>query len=268
MIEVIQQQLDSMHESLEITESRVGNFLVYKNNNNISTAIKLYGEYCHAEVDIISMYLNENSSYLDIGTNIGYHAVAVYKQTKCNIIGFEPNTKHFALATYNSKEYNKIQLINAASSDMNHFIKMKDFNENSTDEIEVQAITVDELLLNHCALMKVNVDIHEYESLCGASNTISRCRPIVIYKATEWDVWTKCYDFLDTRKYKQYWISCKSKPLNGTYKHSIEDPLNSTISNILAVPIEKEQPDYLVPVVQYEGFVDCLNRYKKLKILF
>jgi len=53
MIEVIQQQLDSMHESLEITESRVGNFLVYKNNNNISTAIKLYGEYCHAEVDII-----------------------------------------------------------------------------------------------------------------------------------------------------------------------------------------------------------------------
>jgi FkbM family methyltransferase len=282
MIEVIQQKLDSIQESIEITDSRAGNFLIYKNDNTISLAIKLLGEYCQAEVDIISGYLNQNINhlYLDVGTNIAYHAVAVHKQTNCNVIGFEPNPKHFALATYNSKDYDRIQLVNAAASDVNRLIKMKDFNEtvngnygnvhkSNMSEIEVQAITIDELLLSHCSLMKIGVKGHEHESLCGATNLISRCRPVIIYEAMDWDVWTKCYDFLDTRRYKQYWISCKLNPLSKTYKHSEEDPFAiTTISNILAVPIEKEQPDYLVPVLQNEGFTTCLDRYKKLKILF
>jgi FkbM family methyltransferase len=280
MIEVIQQKLDAMAESLELTDSRIGNFLIYKNDNVISHSIRLFGEYCHAEVEIISKYLNEDSSYLDIGTNIGYHAVAVHKKTSCNVIGFEPNPKHFALASYNAKDFNKIQLINAAASDMHTTFKMKDFDETTkgnygdlhksdTGQIEVQAITVDELALNRCTLMKIDVEGHEYETLQGASHLISRFRPIIIYEAVEWDVWTKCYDFLDTRKYKQYWIACKTKPLAETYKPTEENPFaTSMISNILAVPIEKEQPDYLAPVVKYEGFVICLDRYKKLKILF
>jgi FkbM family methyltransferase len=268
-----------MIESMEITDTRIGEFLIYKNDVIISKSIKLFGEYCHAEVDIISKFLNDKSTYIDVGTNIGYHAVAVHKQTECNVIGFEPNLKHFSIATYNSKEYEKIQLINAAASTHRYSFKMKDFDENvasnygdirKADEgVEVQALAIDELNLNRCDFMKIDVEGHEVEVLEGSTKTISRFRPVIMYEAMEWDVWTECYDFLDSRKYKQYWVTCCNKPLADTYKVTDENPFGTgSVANILCVPIEKEQPNYLIPVVQYESFTDCFNRYKKLKILF
>ena len=280
MIEVIQQKLDSMKDSMELTDTNIGEFLVYKNDNVISNALRLFGEYCHAEVDVMSVYLDENSHYLDIGTNIGYHAVAVHKETNCHVLGFEPNPKHFAVATFNSKDYDKIQLVNAAASNKRYKFKMKDFDEklagnygdihkSDVGETEVEAITVDELQIGRCHLMKIDVEGHEYETLEGAKLTISKFRPVIMYEAMEWDVWTKCYDFLDERKYKQYWVACRTKPVAETYKKTEENPFGfSAVSNILCVPIEKEQPDYLVPVKQYEGFMNCLNRYKKRRIIF
>jgi FkbM family methyltransferase len=280
MIEVIQEKLDSMAESVELTDSRAGSMLIYKNDNVISQAIRLFGEYCHAEVDVMANYLSEHSHYLDIGTNIGYHAVAVHKETNCHVLGFEPNPKHFAVATYNSKEYDKIQLINAAASNSRHKFKMKDFDETVTSnygdihksdkgDTEVEAVTVDELTISRCTLMKIDVEGHELETLQGAKLTISKHRPIIMYEAMEWDVWTKCYDFLDERKYKQYWVACRTKPLADTYKQTDENPFgNSAVSNILAVPMEKEQPDYLFPVTQYQGYSECWNRNRKLKIIF
>jgi hypothetical protein len=156
---------------------------------------------------------------------------------------------------------------------------MKDFDETvssnygdihkSDEGVEVQALAIDELNLNRCDFMKIDVEGHEIEVLEGSSKIISKHRPIIMYEAMEWDVWTKCYDFLDSRKYKQYWVTCCTKPLADTYKVTEENPFGSgSVANILSVPVEKEQPNYLIPVVQYESFTDCFNRYKKLKILF
>jgi FkbM family methyltransferase len=280
MIEAIQEKLDLMKESMEVTDSNVGEFLIYKNDNIISHAIRLFGEYCHAEVDVMATYLDENSQYVDIGTNIGYHAVAVHKETNCNVLGFEPNPKHFAVATYNSKNYDKIQLINAAASNKRFSFKMKDFDEtvvsnygdihkSDVGETEVEAITLDEIGLGRCHLIKIDVEGHEYETLQGAQLTISKNRPVIMYEAMEWDVWTKCYDFLDERKYKQYWVACRTKPVATTYKKTEENPFGgSAVANILCVPAEKDQPNFLYPVVPHEGFMSCLDRYKKRRILF
>ncbi len=110
--EEIQQTIDSMKDSLLLTDSRVGVFLVYRNDNTVSKSIDMYGEYCQAEINIIKQYLpDDTSQYIDIGTNVGYHLVAVHKETNCNALGFEPNPKHFAVASYNSKDYPKIQII-------------------------------------------------------------------------------------------------------------------------------------------------------------
>jgi hypothetical protein len=111
--EEIQETIDSMKDTLLLTDSRLGTFLVYKNDTVISKSIDMYGEYCQAEVNILKEYLpNDFSQYVDIGTNIGYHLVAVHKETNCNVLGFEPNPKHFAVASYNSNDYPKIQIIN------------------------------------------------------------------------------------------------------------------------------------------------------------
>jgi len=276
----LQATLDSMLSAMEITDSRVGEFLIYKNDSVISKAIRLFGEYCHAEVEIMKKYLTASSTYVDIGTNIGYHLVGVHKETGCNVIGFEPNPKHFAVASYNSKAYAAIQLVNAAASDHAFSFNMKDFDPNSsgnygdihkddTGAIEVRAITLDSLALPACALIKIDVEGHELETLTGCSKTISKYRPVVMYEAMEWDVWTKCYEFMEERKYKMYWVACKTRPIAPTYKQTDENPFGaSTVTNILCVPQELEQPDYLVEVDNYVPFASTFDKLKKLKILF
>lgn len=276
----VQATLDSMLDSMEITDSRVGEFLVYKNDSVISKSIKLFGEYCHAEVEVMKQYLSEDSVYVDIGTNIGYHLVGVFKETGCNIIGFEPNPKHFAVATYNSRAYSNIQMINAAASDHAFSFKMKDFDpkndgnygdihKDDTGTVEVRAIILDSLVLQSCTLIKIDVEGHELEALTGCKKTISKYRPVVMYEAMEWDVWTKCYEFMEERKYKMYWVACRTSPLAETYKKVDENPFGaSTVTNILCVPQEQKQPDYLVEVINYEPFAKRFENLKKLKILF
>ena len=277
----IQQTLDSIKDSLLITDSRLGQFLVYKNDTIISKAIDMYGEYCHAEVEILKNYLpNESTQYVDIGTNIGYHLVAVHQATNCNALGFEPNLKHFAVASYNSREYSKIQIINAGASDKKSQFILKDFDPTQNtnygdihitedDGIKVNVITLDSVQLDSCHVIKLDVEGHEFEALQGCTKTISRFRPVIMYEAMEWDVWNKCYEFLDDRKYKQYWVSCKTKPIAETFKPSDENPFgDSTVSNILAVPSESPQPDNLLKVVLGEGFITCIKRYRKLNILY
>jgi FkbM family methyltransferase len=241
----------------------------------------MFGEYCHAEVDILAKYLpSESNQYIDIGTNIGYHLVAVHKATKCNVLGFEPNPKHFALASYNSRLYPKIQVINAGASDKKTTFVLKDFDPTSNtnygdihiteDEgITVSAIPLDSISLSSCTVIKLDVEGHEYEALQGCSKTLSKYRPVVFYEAMEWDVWNKCHEYLTERKYKQYWVACKTKPVGPTFKPSDENPFGaSTVSNILAVPTEMAQPTDLVEVVPGESFTQCFERYKRLRILF
>ena len=277
----IQQTIDSIKDSLLLTDSRVGTFLVYRNDTTISKSIDMYGEYCQAEVDIIARYLPDDSSqYIDIGTNIGYHLVAVHKQTNCEVLGFEPNYKHFAIASYNSKDYSKIQLVNAGASNKNAEITLKDFDHTQNtnygdihitegEGIPVKVLPLDNITLNKCNVIKIDVEGHEFEVLEGSKKTISKHRPVIFYEAMEWDVWNNCHQFLSDRKYKQYWVACRTKPIAETFKHSEENPFeDSAVANILAVPAEIAQPDYLVEVVPGEGFVNCFQRYKKLKVLF
>jgi len=281
VVNSLQKTLDVIKDQLEVTDSRVGEFLIYKKDQVISQAIKLFGEYCHAEVTLMSRYLTENSCMLDIGTNIGYHAVGVHKETKCQVVGFEPNPKHFAVASYNARGLEKIQIVNGAASNKKQTFFMKDFDpsvesnygdihKTDTDgQIEVQAITVDSLTLNRCQFMKIDVEGHELEALEGSKKTISKFRPAIMFEAMEWDVWTACYNFLEERKYKHYWVACRTKPVDETYKKTDVNPFgNSTVSNILAVPAEREQPNDLLPVVNYEGFSSCFDRYRKFKVLF
>jgi FkbM family methyltransferase len=275
------QTIDSMKDSLLLTESRLGTFLVYKNDNVISKAIDMYGEYCHAEINILKEYLpNEHCQYVDIGTNIGYQLVGVHKETNCMALGFEPNPKHFAVASYNSKDYSKIQIINAGASNKNNEIVLKDFDhtQNSNygdihitegEGTTIKVVPLDSIPLDRCSVIKIDVEGHELEVLEGATKTISKYRPVIFYEAMEWDVWTKCHDFLSDRKYKQYWVACRTNPLAPTFKTNKENPFgNSTVSNILAVPAEISQPDYLMEVIPGESFSRCVNRYQKLRLLF
>jgi FkbM family methyltransferase len=275
----LEEQLELLKEHCILTDSKNGEMLIYKNDNTISYSIFLYGEYCDAEVEIMCKYLNEDSLYLDIGTNIGYHARAVAQRSQSMVLAFEPHIKHFTVAAYNCQNV-PVKLYNAAVSDQPGTLKISDFDPTNQSnfgtvaiddagEIEVQVVTIDQLELEVCTLMKIDTEGQELKVLKGAENTINKHRPIIFYEAIGETDWLTAYDHLKQQGYKQYWVGVRTFPLKENFKNNTENPFGqSGVTNIIAFPQEKEQPDYLVEVNGHESYNQMVQRLQKIQILF
>ena len=275
----LEEQLELIKEHCIITDTKNGEMLIYKNDNTISYSLFLYGEYCDAEIEIMCKYLNEDSLYLDIGTNIGYHALAVAQRSKSMVLAFEPHIKHFSVAAFNCQNV-PVKLYNAAVSDQPGTLKISDFDFSSQSnfgtvaiddkgEIEAQVMTIDQLDLNICTLMKIDTEGQELNVLKGAENTIEKHRPIIFYEAIGETDWLGAYDYLQSKGYKQYWVGVRTFPLKENHKKNTENPFGqSGVTNIIAFPREKEQPDYLAEVNGHESYNNMVLRLQKIQILF
>jgi hypothetical protein len=82
-------------------------------------------------------------------------------------------------------------------------------------------------------------------------------------------VWSDCYTFLNSKQYKQYWVTCLTKPIGENFKKSEEDLFGKAgVSSILAVPEENMQPNDLVEVLAGEDYSNMVQRLANYKILF
>lgn len=275
----LSEHFEKLKPNLAITDSKVGQLVVYRNDSIVSAAIALFGEYCHAEVDIMARYLDDSSIYYDIGTNIGYHAVAVQQQTNCKVIAFEPHPNHFAVAAYNCQN-KPIQLFHTALGSTEGTMTISDFDENvmgnygevgiNDKGIEVPVMKLDELPeLTRVTLMKIDVEGAELDVLKGAEQTIDTNRPVIFYEAIDFVVWNKCMEFLQQKDYKFYWVCCRNKPIAKTFKESEHNPFgDGGVTNILSVPAEKEQPTDLIEVRLGESFSEMITRVKSYQLVF
>jgi FkbM family methyltransferase len=274
---------EKLKPNLDLIEARPGSLYVYKNDMFVSKAIRYYGEYCHAEIDIMKMFIEPNSIYVDAGVNIGYHALAMHKDSGCAIVGFEPNPTHFLIASENCKDL-PIQLFNAALGSKIETITMTDipssyedgnYGETKYDDdgtIEAKCITLDSLDLPKIAGIKIDVEGYEYKVLKGAEQTINKYRPVILYEALEMS-WGKCYDFMDGKGYKQYWVACYNKPVKEeTFIPKKEDDDSGFgiggVTNIIAVPVEYPHIDNLIPVVEGESYYDAVKRIQSYVLIF
>ena len=272
----------NLKPKLDLVEAKPGPMYVYKNDQFVSKAIKTYGEYCHAEIDIMKLFTKKESMYIDVGVNIGYHSLAMHKETGCAVVGFEPNPTHFAVAGENCKDL-PIQIFNAALGSRKDVIKMTDvtiddagnYGETKQDDegtIEAQCITLDSLNMPEISGMKIDVEGFELDVMKGAEQTINKYRPVIFYEALDLD-WVGCYDFLDHKGYAQYWVACLNTPLkDDTFipKDPDNDPgfRNGGVTNIIAIPLEKSQIGNLMPVRKDERYEDCAKRIKSYVMAF
>jgi FkbM family methyltransferase len=274
---------EKIKPNLDLIQAKPGPMYVYKNDGFVSKAIRYYGEYCHAEVDIMKMFVEKNSIYIDVGVNIGYHALAMHKDSGCAVVGFEPNPTHFALAVENCKGL-PIQLFNAALGSKIETISMSDippfntegnYGETGYDNegtVEAKCITLDSLNLPKISGIKIDVEGYEYKVMKGAENTIDKYRPVILYEALQLE-WDKCHDFLDHKGYRQYWIGCYNTPVkNETFIPKKENDDSGFglggITNIIAVPNELPRIDNLIPVVEGEAYADAAKRIQSYVLMF
>ena len=153
------------------------------------------------EIDIACKFIRDNATVLDIGANIGIHALHFSRAAKSGmVVAFEPQPKTFALLKKNIDQNNVSNIIplNLAvdtSSKFSEFYVMSDDAYSSlidtgrkalVDKIQVLCTTVDSLIGNiDIDFVKIDVEGLEFNVLQSMDGLISRCMPIIfceIYK--------------------------------------------------------------------------------------
>lgn len=176
-------------------------FPIVINKENGFVDEEIYWKGCYEEdvLHEIRKALPPDGVFIDIGTNIGEHALfASYCAPKGEVFAFEPIPKLYkqclkSIELNEDKLHSKINLHNTALSDHNGQAKiyLRDGNiggsslvpqRNTQISVDVTLRRGDELLENvkRVSLIKVDTEGHEYEALLGLEKTIMKHRPIII----------------------------------------------------------------------------------------
>lgn len=272
----IQTQFERIKQNLLETDTNVGTMVIYRNEHIVSKSLYLFGEYYDNLTEVICRYLSPEAVFVDVGSNLGYHAISVAEKAKCPVVAFEPHPSNFVLAAHNCHEKN-IKIYHAGLSDSNGSITFDDLEHFSTvgnaelEKYETTAplVKLDEIDIPFVTTMRIDVEKESDKIIAGAVNVITKFRPAIFYRAVEVDDFMPTYKALDQLNYAQYWVTCMIKPGRDTYKKTEEDPFGQLgISYILAVPKEITQPTDLYPVTPFEDFNSLYQRLSNYTLLF
>tara|TARA_R110000803_G_scaffold117669_3_gene186188 strand:+ start:451 stop:1092 length:642 start_codon:yes stop_codon:yes gene_type:complete len=142
--------------------------------------------------NIFHQYITHDSVVVDCGTYIGSHSLSMSNLAK-KVIGFEPQPLIFKCLTQTIDKQNikNIKLYNIALSNKqgNTFIMTNNDGDASLEGIRdnkfkhkfpIKTNTLDNIINEKIDLIKIDVEGHEWEMLEGASETITKYRPIII----------------------------------------------------------------------------------------
>jgi FkbM family methyltransferase len=146
---------------------------------------------------VIRSQIGSNGICLDIGANIGNHAI-FFSRLFSRVYAFEPNPRTYKLLCLNSENWPNIVTVDKAASDQNGKVQAIESARNIgatkiiTDEklsesqkgIEFDAICLDDWIatnLPDCKIdfLKIDVEGHELNVIRGLSRTLSEQNPIL-----------------------------------------------------------------------------------------
>lgn len=180
------------------TQSKHGTFIHFRNDDPIGACLHYYGEWAQQEFDFFDQFLTAQSNVLDVGANIGTHAV--YFSKKCyqgNVVAIEPQIYIFEMLAANlliNGCYNAVPVHAGASSkagvakmvNINPFVEHKinygefKINDNTDKGIETNIITLDTYAsLNKFNLIKMDVEGLEVDVLDGATKILKEHKPFL-----------------------------------------------------------------------------------------
>ena len=142
-----------------------------------------FGLHEFEEMSFFLHYLNQDDTFLDIGSNVGAYTILASGESKCRSIAIEPipNTFNYLKRNIELNALNeKVKLFNVGVSDkrgklfftnnkdsMNHVVE-----KGSPNSIEVQVFPIDELIDEKVDFIKIDVEGYEKFVLNGANRLL------------------------------------------------------------------------------------------------
>ena len=167
-----------MHENIELWQD----IALIKDDQYFTKWVKQVGKLAHHDWFLHYLRPFLGGTMVDMGANIGTHSIyyAQFGHVHC----FEPNPIAFECLQHNMKGQDAT-LYNVAVGENNNYINMSTPEDGNYGAVftepgdKVPTITLDELCLDQCDFIKIDVEGDEIEALRGAKDTIRRFKPVM-----------------------------------------------------------------------------------------
>lgn len=245
-----------------LCNSKYGPALVPPYDEYLGKAFIVNGSYGEDEFKAWEPFLNSDSVALDIGANFGSHTFHFASIAKV-VYAFEPQLELFRMLSgslalqhrmnvtaMNVAVGSEFGVINCPNMD---FMRPNNFGGVSLlDEWKggtVQVIPIDEIPLNQCDFVKIDVEGMELSVLEGAQKTIEKFRPIISVEADREDSIDSIYNWLIDRDFN---VLFHMPPLGELWG-------NTRSRNFLAIPKERNFNGELPHCYKIERVEDTSN---------
>jgi FkbM family methyltransferase len=194
---------------IKLVSCRHGLFFALLSDVFVGRALEVYGEFSELEAVFLTSLLRPGETVLDIGANLGTLTIPLARAVgdRGRVLAFEPQTFIYRLLRANIAVNNLAGVVSshrfgvgdaagyidapifdyAAVNNFGGFdISLKSFSAQPVRILPwdtVPQVTVDDLDLKACALIKIDVEGMEPDVIAGAARTIARFRPILYVEA-------------------------------------------------------------------------------------
>ncbi len=205
-----------------------GAFAVNRNDHIMTPALAMYGEFAEDEFELLGKYIKPGMTVLDVGANIGTHAVAfagmvgsagavlAFEPVLCNFnllcaniafSGHQNIIPHRAIVGNDIGTRTMLQIDQNQSANFGMVNAHEQVKISNGDGISVSELYIDSLELRACDLIKIDVEGSERLVLDGAVRTIDEYEPVIQAECNEGDTENeeRLLPFFREHGYQAYW---------------------------------------------------------------
>lgn len=265
---------------IERVSTRYGRLFVASRDAVIGRSLKLYGEWAEDEISACSALLNDGEAIIDVGANIGTHALAYASRfPHSQVVAFEPQPLAFSLLVANvlAARLDNVHPRNCgcgtderiahASPDYGSVdwniggFSLADSPDADTGESPILLVPLDDVHLpQRVQLIKIDVEGMEEAVFSGAKRLIGRDRPIIYFEVLDIDRLRSLRPLLTDLGYELRWLQSEAfNPRN--FRLNAENVWSRGETGVLAMPHSDDArvahlnivtwDEVAVPVIQY-----------------
>jgi FkbM family methyltransferase len=172
--------------------------IINRRDSWVGDSLDIYGEFSESEVEVFRKYIKPGDTVLDVGANIGAHTVPLSQIVGDSgiVFAFEPERGNYYTLCGNVAINNLKNVIahQLAVGDKAGTIKVPfidtplnsnygglelDKDYSNIPHYIVPCVTIDDLHLEKCSFIKIDVEGMEKNVLMGCTKTIKRLHPIL-----------------------------------------------------------------------------------------
>jgi FkbM family methyltransferase len=238
---------------IALKRCRHGWFMYNRNDRFVGLSLDRYGEWCEAELAILSPLLRPGRVVLDIGAFIGSHTVFFAQKVAPTgrVYAIEPQRHAFQLLCGNAalNALTNVTALPCLAGRESGYRRLAEISQTvegnfgATRAVMVphgeptRVIRIDDLDLTRCDLMKIDVEGMEADVIAGAATTIDRFKPVIYCENNRAERSSEILDAIARLGYRAWWhITSYYNPNN--YFRDSENVFARYVpeANILCVP--------------------------------